>query len=96
MFIKSALLASLLAILPILSYAGVEYQHRLADVVLNEVGASYIIKTVNEKVRVATFEYKKPAETCKFLRKRGVFVVEVTNYSEIKNNGLMKITKETC
>jgi len=78
---KSIFFAALLINVPLFASAASQ-QRQLANVVLSVENASYMVKEVNEVVYVATFGYKNPAETCKFLQNKGVNVFKVTNYDE--------------
>jgi len=83
---KLTLLAILMAIIPVFVSAAPQYQHELVTAVLSHENTSYMAKTMDEKVYVTTFNYKTPAETCKFLQNRGVNVVQVTNWTDNKDN----------
>lgn len=78
---KSILLIILLISAPLFASAASQ-QRQLANVVLSDENASYMVKEFNEMVYVTTFGYKKPVETCKFLQNKGINVIKVTNYDE--------------
>ncbi len=97
MNIKSTFLALLVSILPLSVSATTQYQHKLASVVLSDENASYIVKTINQKVHIVTFGYKNAVDSCKFLQTKGIDVVTVRNYSEVKDDdGLMVISYKKC
>lgn len=86
MYIKSALLTILMAILPLSGLTGRLNQHKLVSAILSAENASFIVKTMGKKVYVVTFEYQNAAETCKFLQKKGITVITVRNYGKINGS----------
>ena len=80
MNIKTTFLAVLMAFIPFFAVQAESHDHKLAAVVLNEENASFMIISGENGVRVTTFGYKEPTETCKFLIQKGVNVKTVTNY----------------
>jgi len=96
MYIKSTILAILMAILSISASAGVLVQHKLATTVLNDLKVSYMVKTNNEKVEVVTFDYQIASKSCKSLRAKGVNVMNVKNYQQDQESGKIVTTYKDC
>lgn len=85
---KFNFLAILLAILPTIAFGGnISPQHKLTVDILNAETDSYIVITDGDNVTIATFDYKNPTETCKFLKNKGVNIVRVVNHDKSKDEG---------
>ena len=82
MNVKMTLLALLMTIISGFAIADTSHYHKLASVVLNDENANYMVRSTGNEVYVVTFDYKTPAETCKFLQNKGVLVIRVTNYTK--------------
>ncbi len=85
---KIVLFAAIMAIFPVLAGASAIVS---ASKVLYATDASFVVKTVGDSVSVVTFDYKTPAETCKFLQESGIPVVTVGNWNK---NGVL--VSKTC
>jgi hypothetical protein len=52
----------------------------------NDTEASYIVRNTADSVRVVTWKWKTPTETCTDLKSRGVDVERVVNYAPDGDN----------
>lgn len=76
---KIVLFAVIMTIFPVLAGASAIAS---ATKVLYATEASFVVKTVGDSVSVVTFDYKAPAETCKFLQESDIPVVTVGNWNK--------------
>lgn len=68
-------------------------QHEMANDALKKRFSGYVVITHNEKLQIITYGAEKPLETCKFLKKKGIMVNDVTNYSGTK---VLKVKHDYC
>ncbi len=81
MYIKLVILAMLMAISSSLL---AKDQHEMANDALKKRVAGYVVITHGAKLQIITYGAETPSETCKFLKKKGIFANDVTNYSGTK------------
>ncbi len=75
--------------------AGQTIQHKLARVVLDADSVSYVVIQRGNDVEIITYDYQKPADTCKFLIGKGVTVKTVQNYATMENGSIVS-TVRSC